>query len=267
MKKVMLLMLLSIALSTLGQDTTTLFFDKNWKKVKSKDDSEYYRKMWKADQTWQVIDFYYDGKIQMTGAYKSKRCKVDHGYFKWYNKFGLVTNEGMYENGKKEGKWIRYNSDGFIIVDQSFENGKENGDWTWYSDSGKVCAKEKYLDGKRTEASFWNEEGVMIDSTVAEYQARWPYGGNDHFVEWLYNETKYPLIDRQNGKQGIVIASFVVDTNGDIIRVNIIKGISNTIDKEVIRVLSSSPKWIPGKFHNRPARTEFKIPIKFTLQG
>jgi len=54
MKKVMLLMLLSIALSTLGQDTTTLFFDKNWKKVKSKDDSEYYRKMWKADQTWQV---------------------------------------------------------------------------------------------------------------------------------------------------------------------------------------------------------------------
>ena len=265
MKKLMLLMLLSIALTTLGQDTTLIFFDKNWKKVKSKEDSEFYRKMWKADQIWQVIDFYSNGQIQMTGAYKSNRCKEKHGLFKWYNTNGLVSSEGLYENGSLEGKWLRYNDDGTKICDGGYKNGKENGDWTWYFDSGKVCAKEKYLDGKRNEALFWNEEGAMIDSTEAEYTARWPYGGNDQFKNWLFGQIEYPQTDIMNGKHGIVYASFVIDTNGDVCDVKVFKNVSYHIDNEVIRVIKSSPKWIPGKLHNRPARIEFRIPVKFTL--
>jgi protein TonB len=82
----------------------------------------------------------------------------------------------------------------------------------------------------------------------------------------LANSVHYPPIALENGVQGKVFVSFVVDTNGSISNVKITRGVDPSLDKEAIRVVKSMPKWIPGKQNGQAVRVSFTVPINFVLQ-
>lgn len=94
------------------------------------------------------------------------------------------------------------------------------------------------------------------------------FGGGDSnkFREYIQKNLKYPDIAAENGIQGRVFVSFVVEPNGEVSNVRVVRGVDPSLDREAVRVVESSPKWTPGKQRGKPVRVSFTFPIIFVLQ-
>ncbi len=71
---------------------------------------------------------------------------------------------------------------------------------------------------------------------------------------------------RESGIQGRVYVTFVVETNGSITDVRLLRGIGGGCDEEAIRVVKMMSKWTPGKQRGKPVRVQFNLPVRFVLQ-
>lgn len=101
--------------------------------------------------------------------------------------------------------------------------------------------------------------------TVVEEQPGYP-GGEEARISFLQQNIKYPEEAKEIGIQGKVFVTFVVEVDGSITDVRVLRGIGGGCDEEAIRVVKSMPKWVPGKQRGVPVRVQFNLPIKFTLQ-
>ncbi|MCK4639149.1 MAG: energy transducer TonB [Bacteroidales bacterium] len=101
--------------------------------------------------------------------------------------------------------------------------------------------------------------------TVVESMPSFP-GGDKARIRFLNENIAYPTMARESGIQGRVYVTFVVERNGIVTDVKILRGIGGGCDEEAIRVVKAMPKWIPGKQRGKPVRVQFTLPIKFTLQ-
>jgi len=106
------------------------------------------------------------------------------------------------------------------------------------------------------------EEEIFL---VVEQQPEFP-GGEKARLTYLANNIDYPQMARESNIQGVVYVTFVVEPNGKISNVGILRGIGGGCDEEAIRVVEAMPSWQPGKQRGRAVRVRFNMPIKFTLQ-
>ncbi len=84
--------------------------------------------------------------------------------------------------------------------------------------------------------------------------------------EYLGKELEYPVIARENGISGAVILQFVVEKDGSITDVKVVRGIGGGCDEAATKVVENMPKWNPGKQRGRPVRVQFTLPVRFILQ-
>ncbi len=112
------------------------------------------------------------------------------------------------------------------------------------------------------EEEIEEEEQVFV---IVESMPAFP-GGDVARINYLNKSIKYPNMARESGIQGRVFVTFVVETDGSISNVKILRGIGGGCDEEAIRVIENMPKWIPGKQRNIPVRVQFNMPIRFVLQ-
>ena len=77
---------------------------------------------------------------------------------------------------------------------------------------------------------------------------------------------KYPVVAEENGVQGRVIVTFVVERDGSITDVKVVKSVDPSLDKEAQRVVKSMPHWIPGKQNGSAVRVKYTVPVTFRLQ-
>jgi len=92
-------------------------------------------------------------------------------------------------------------------------------------------------------------------------------GGEESRIKFLQQNISYPQVAKEAGIQGTVFVTFVVEVDGSVSDVKVLRGIGGGCDEEAIRVVRSMPKWSPGKQRGRPVRVQFNMPIKFILQG
>ena len=92
-----------------------------------------------------------------------------------------------------------------------------------------------------------------------------PPGGMSAWNKYLSDNLKYPTQARRMGVEGSVIVVFVVNTDGSIQDVEVLRGIGGGCDEEAVRVVKGAPKWEPGKQRGRPVRTRMRLPIRFNL--
>jgi len=90
-------------------------------------------------------------------------------------------------------------------------------------------------------------------------------GGQDKFIAYLSKNIRYPAVDRENGTQGRVILTFVVERDGSLTDIKVTRSLSQGTDAEATRVLKSSPKWKPGIQNGRPVRVQYSVPVSFAL--
>jgi periplasmic protein TonB len=90
-------------------------------------------------------------------------------------------------------------------------------------------------------------------------------GGIDKFYAYLQKNMRYPAVAKENNVQGKVFVTFVVERDGSLTDIKVVRGIGSGCDEEAQRVLKSSPKWTPGIQNGRPVRVQYTMPINFTL--
>ena len=110
------------------------------------------------------------------------------------------------------------------------------------------------------------EEEEEVVFVVVETMPEFP-GGQQALFKYLSENVKYPVIAQENGIQGRVICQFVVNKDGSIVEVEVVRsGGDPSLDKEAVRVIKSMPKWKPGQQRGKPVRVKYTVPVNFKLQ-
>ncbi|MBN2275224.1 MAG: TonB family protein [Bacteroidales bacterium] len=106
------------------------------------------------------------------------------------------------------------------------------------------------------------EEVFIIVEDMPTFQG----GDQNAFRTWIQQNLRYPEIAQENGISGKVYVQFAVNSRGEVVDVKVVRGVDPALDKEAVRVVSSSPKWVPGKQRGKPVKVQFTFPIVFVLQ-
>ena len=106
------------------------------------------------------------------------------------------------------------------------------------------------------------EDNKVFD--VVEQQPAFP-GGQGALLSWLSQNIHYPAVAEENGIQGRVVVSFVVEKDGSISNVQVVRGVDPSLDKEAARVVKSMPKWTPGKQNGQAVTVRYTLPVTFRL--
>lgn len=110
---------------------------------------------------------------------------------------------------------------------------------------------------------------VFPDSTVYFWADEMPkfYGGSEKLFDFFYDNLFYPEMAQKQNIKGSVLISFIVETDGSISEVKVIKGAHPELDTEAVRFVTSMPKWKQGKHKNESVRVNYLMPIEFAIAG
>ncbi len=131
------------------------------------------------------------------------------------------------------------------------------------------------IDAEADEATEMDEyipievdEEIVEEATIFTVVESMPEfkGGMAKLYSYLGNNIKYPVMAKESGIQGKVYVTFVVERDGSITDVKVLRGIGGGCDEEAIRVVASMPRWTPGKQRGKPVRVQYNLPVRFTLQ-
>jgi TonB family protein len=201
--------------------------------------------------------FYYpNGKLYLIGTY-DKNHK-------------LIINECRDSTGKilaanSTGHCIEYGDDfKYVFAEGDIINGLEDGVWNGFLiDSTRyVCNYEK---GVLTKGTGYDKKGGTYSFTTTDMIDPSFKGGTNAFYGFLQHNMHYPAVAKENNVQGKVLMTFVVNKNGQLSNLKIVRGIGSGCDEEVIRVMNASPPWIPATQFGMPVRVPYTMPISFTL--
>ena len=113
------------------------------------------------------------------------------------------------------------------------------------------------------------EEEEVVEQevfTIVEQMPSFP-GGDAKMYEYLGKNIKYPQIARETGIQGRVFVNFVVEPDGSVSNVKVLRGIGGGCDEEAMRVVKAMPKWTAGKQRGKAVRVSYTLPVVFKLQS
>lgn len=103
-----------------------------------------------------------------------------------------------------------------------------------------------------------------VPLSVVDQMPQFP-GGEKEMLRFIRNNLRYPLSAQDNNIQGTVILNFVVDREGKIISIRVVKSIGFGCDEEAVRVMERMPAWTPGKQRGQPVLVSFTMPFRFVL--
>ena len=112
------------------------------------------------------------------------------------------------------------------------------------------------------------EEEEVVEQEIFKIVEEMPSfpGGEQKLMEFVAKNVKYPQIARETGIQGRVFVNFVVEPDGSVSHVSVLRGIGGGCDEEAMRVVKSMPKWKPGKQRGKAVRVQYMLPVNFKLQ-
>ncbi len=105
------------------------------------------------------------------------------------------------------------------------------------------------------------KDDVFVRSEIAPAYI----GGDKAMIKYLQNNLRYPVIAKENGVKGTVYVQFVVEKDGSVSEVNVLKGVDNALNSEAKRVVSAMPKWTAGKQNGTAVAVQYVLPVKFDL--
>ena len=117
------------------------------------------------------------------------------------------------------------------------------------------------VNAQKTVVAEKNQQVFDVVEQMPEYP-----GGFQALFEYLGQNVKYPEDAEKQKVEGRVLANFVVETDGSISNVEVIKPAFPSLDAEAVRVLSAMPKWTPGMQSGKVVRVRFTVPINFSLK-
>lgn len=123
-------------------------------------------------------------------------------------------------------------------------------------------AQQEFVKVEVEEEEEEEEEQIW---TVVEEDPEFP-GGMEALGRYLAENIKYPQLAKENGITGKCFVTFVVEKDGSVANVKVLRDIGGGCGAEAVRVVKAMPKWKPGKQRTKPVRTQFNLPITFNLK-
>jgi len=106
----------------------------------------------------------------------------------------------------------------------------------------------------------------VVPFQMVEEKPQFNGGDANKFSKWVSKNINYPEVAKENGTEGRVVLNFVVDAEGNVQDVTVLKGVDEALDAEAVRVVSSSPAWTPGKQNGTPTKVSYTFPVVFSLR-
>ena len=117
---------------------------------------------------------------------------------------------------------------------------------------------------EQVEEEHVEEEAIPFQ--LVEKKPKFQGGDANDFSKWVNSKLVYPEIAKENGVQGRVVLQFTVNPDGSVSGVKVLRGVDASLDKEAVRVVSSSPKWEPGRQRDRAVKVTYTFPVIFQLR-
>ena len=144
--------------------------------------------------------------------------------------------------------------DNIKVDDSMFQN---------IEDSNEGFEIMDYIESAPEEETI-EEEAIPFQ--LVEEKPSFNGGDANEFSKWVNSRLVYPEIAKENGVQGRVTLQFTVNADGTVSNVKVLRGVDTSLDKEAVRVVSSSPKWKPGKQRDRAVKVTYTFPVIFQLR-
>ena len=151
-------------------------------------------------------------------------------------------------------------SDAIDIVDDNIQI--DDAVFSFEDEAGLGVEIKDYV----TEVVEEEVEEEAIPFALVEQKPSFQGGAAHNFSKWVNKNLVYPEIAKENGIQGRVTLQFTVNTDGSVSDVKVLRGVDSSLDKEAVRIVSSSPKWSPGKQRDRPVKVTYTFPVIFQLR-
>ena len=144
--------------------------------------------------------------------------------------------------------------DNIKVDDSMFQN---------IEDSNEGFEIMDYIESAPEEETI-EEEAIPFQ--LVEEKPSFNGGDANEVSKWVNSRLVYPEIAKENGVQGRVTLQFTVNADGSVSNVKVLRGVDSSLDKEAVRVVSSSPKWKPGKQRDRAVKVTYTFPVIFQLR-
>jgi TonB family protein len=244
------------------------FFDSNWILTDSTQAAFY--KVTERENTISdrgtVSTFDINSTIISYSEYASLYELKRHGQNKRYDDSGALSSLYHYEFGELNGSFAHYHTNGNVKIKGAyFRNELMDSLYSFY-ESGTYRRKDFYLNGKLVSGNCYKESQEDTVHFAFDVEASY-YGGTDSMQRWIQQNLVYPQDAIEFNEQGRVYVSFIIEKDGSVSTVRIERGVSQSIDQEVKRLISAMPKWVPGEFDGYKTRTKMRLPINFTLDN
>ncbi len=122
---------------------------------------------------------------------------------------------------------------------------------------------EVFQEVEVVEEEIVDDEPFLIVETMPSFQG----GDLNTFRNWVQSNVRFPQIALENGIQGTVVLSFVIEKDGSLTNIQVLRTPDRSLSEEATRVLSKSPKWSPGKQRNQGVRVKYTLPVVFRVQN
>ncbi len=186
----------------------------------------------------------------------------------------IISERRYYEKGPKDSEFKTMIFEGLSMY--WYDNGQLKQEVNYKNNMFDGTIKTYWKDGQLKRNDLYNAdklvEGICYDSlgNKVEY---YPYqvmphftGGDKMMFLYLSHNVRYPVRAQRNKIQGRVITQFVIDAEGEIVDVKVVKSINPDLDAEALRVVRNMPNWIPGNQDGEKVRVKYTLPISFKLQ-
>lgn len=213
--------------------------------------------------------------------YNPQLKRVHSGEYNWFNEPTRDQFEQFRAAKKTKEK----------LVATAFRQGMAYGDWLAITESGKEFLfkkpEEKPVPAPPAKPAEPVEEVIMEEMDIAveappppmevdaaeqvfqmfDVQTAPQYpGGEDSLARYLIRNLKYPRLAAENGIQGMTVLKFVIERDGSISNVNLVRDIGGGCGQEAKRLIEAMPKWTPGLKNGKPVRVQYQMPVRFKLE-
>ncbi len=222
-------------------------------------------------------EWYDNGQLWKEGA-----CENDKAHGVWTFYFydnGTESEYGTFEMGERTGKWITLDSLGGMTREQFYKAGKLHGECKIYNTDGQLAMTQQFEEGKKISEQRLLDDpdvyGSIYDALDIQPYLKDCENENPEqrqacterkYLEAIYKNIKYPALAREEGIMGNVLIRFMLEKDGSISDITVLRGVCEVIEQECRRVMKYMPKWMPGMKNGKPVRVWYNLPIKFKLE-
>jgi TonB family protein len=253
------------------KDTTYFYAD--FIRASKKEEATFYRLILKHENGYLVKDIYIkNGLPKKIAVCNSIDPLKMNGKYTSYYETGKKEEEGTYIRNEKNGVWMNWFENGQKKSRGNFVNDKYDGTWIERDENGTDSSlMECFPDATYKNIRLSANQVTVNDQYNVFYpvgvRAEFP-GGDKAMQEFIQEHVVYPRAERDAGISGTCYVTFVVEKNGALSDIRILRGIPNAAgyNKEVLRLVNSMPTWSPGMQFGKPIRVQFNMPVRFTLR-